>query len=48
MKFLELLSWDSIHYGRQKIILDCDAVTPENVLEILDKCLPIHDSNKKD
>ena len=48
VKFLELLSWDSIHYGRQKIILDYDAVTPENVLEILDKCLPIHDSNKRD
>ena len=45
---MELLSWDSIHYGRQKIILDYDAVTPENVLEILDKCLPIHDSNKRD
>lgn len=45
---MELLSWDSIHYGRQKIILDYDTVTPENVLEILDKCLPIHDSNKRD
>ena len=31
----------SINYGRQRIILDYDEVTSENILEVLEKALEI-------
>lgn len=37
-----------IHYGRQRIILDFEKVTPDNVIEVLQKALPIHAENRKD
>jgi len=36
------------HNGRQRIILDYDEVTPENVIEIMQKALSIHSSNRQD
>ena len=38
----------SINYGRQRIILDYDEVTSENILEVLEKALEIHEQNKSD
>lgn len=38
----------SLNYGRQRIILEYDEVTPQNVLEILEKALEIHEENKSD
>ena len=38
----------SINYGRQRIILDYDEVTSENILEVLQEALEIHESNKSD
>lgn len=38
----------SINYGRQRIILDYDEVTSENILEVLEKALELHESNKSD
>lgn len=38
----------SINYGRQRIILDYDEVTSENILEVLEKALKIHEQNKSD
>ena len=37
-----------INYGRKRIILDYDEVTPNNFLEVFDKALEIHNSNKSD
>lgn len=39
---------NSINYGRQRIILEYDEVTPQNVLEVLEKALEIHEENKSD
>ncbi len=39
---------NKIHYGRQRIILDYDEVTPTNVVEVLQKALYVHGQNKKD
>lgn len=36
------------HNGRQRIILDYDEITPENVMEVMQKALSIHSSNKQD
>lgn len=38
----------SINYGRQRILLDYEEVTPQNVIEVLEKATKIHDSNKSD
>lgn len=38
----------SLNYGRQRIILEYDEVTPQNVLEVLEKALEIHEENKSD
>jgi len=38
----------SINYGRQRIILDYEEVNPQNVLEVLQDALTIHDENNSD
>lgn len=40
--------FNKIHYGRQDIILDYDEVTPDNVIEVLQKAIGIHNQNRKD
>ena len=37
-----------VHNGRQRIILDYDEVTPENVIEIMQKAQSIHAQNRQD
>lgn len=37
-----------INYGRKRIILDYEEVTPDNFLEVFREALPIFESNKKD
>lgn len=37
-----------LQYGRRHIILDYDEVTPENVMEVMQKALAIHSLNRKD
>ena len=37
-----------LNYGRQRIILNYDKVTPENFLEVFEKALAIHKRNEKD
>lgn len=39
---------EKINYGRKRIILDYDEVTPNNVIEVLQKALNIHASNRRD
>ena len=39
---------NKIHYGRQDIILDYDEVTPDNVMEVMQKALSIHSQNARD
>lgn len=39
---------NKIHYGRQDIILDYDEVTPDNVIEVMQKALSIHAQNRRD
>ena len=38
----------SLHYGRQRIILEYDEVTPQNVIEVLQKAIEVHEENKSD
>lgn len=38
----------NLHYGRQRIILDYDEVTRENINDVLDKALNIHIQNQAD
>ena len=42
------LNLEKIHYGRQRIILDYQEVTPDNLFEVMSKVLPIHKQNAKD
>lgn len=37
-----------LNYGRKKIILDYDEVTPDNVIEVLQKAIPWHSRNVRD
>lgn len=37
-----------LNNGRKRIILDYDEVTPENVMEVMQKALSIHSQNKQD
>ena len=37
-----------LNYGRKRIILDYEEVTPNNIIEVLQKALNIHSYNKKD
>lgn len=39
---------NKINYGRKRILLDYEKVTPENVIEVLQKALNIHASNRRD
>lgn len=48
MEIIDKLLGGNINYGRKRIILDYDEVTPDNVSEILGKCLSTHASNKSD
>ena len=41
-------SLEKIHYGRQRIILDYQEVTPDNLFEVMSKVLPIHKQNAQD
>lgn len=42
------LNLEKIHYGRQRIILDYQEVTPDNLFEVMGKILPIHRQNAQD
>lgn len=42
------LFMNEINYGRKRIILGYDEVTPSNVIEVLQKALNIHASNRHD
>lgn len=42
------LNLEKIHYGRQRIILDYQEVTPDNLFEVMGKVLPIHRQNAQD
>ena len=48
MEIIDRLLGGNINFGRKRIILDYEEVTPENVEEVLSKCLSIHASNKSD
>lgn len=37
-----------LQYGRQRIILDFDEVTRDNIVEVLEEALPIHENNARD
>jgi len=39
---------NKIHYGRKRILLDYDEVTPANVIEVLQKAMNVHASNRYD
>lgn len=39
---------NGLHYGRQRIILDYDEVTPENLSQVMQKALGIHNQNARD
>lgn len=39
---------NKIHYGRQRIILDFDEVTPDNLYQVMQKALSIHGQNARD
>lgn len=39
---------NKINYGRKRILVDYDRVTPDNVIEVLQKALNIHASNRRD
>ena len=41
-------SFDQLHYGRQRIILDYTEVTPENLYQVMSKALGIHNQNVMD
>lgn len=39
---------DCLHYGRQRIILDYPEITPENLYQVMQKALGIHNQNAAD
>lgn len=41
-------SFEKLHLGRKRIILDFDEVTPENLFQIMQKALAIHNQNARD
>ena len=41
-------NYEKLHYGRQRIILPYDEVTPDNLHEVMKKALPIHNQNSSD
>lgn len=42
------LFMNSINYGRKRIIVSYDEVTPDNVINVLQKALNVHASNRRD
>lgn len=44
----EVSIFNKIHYGRQRIILDFDEVTPDNLSQVMQKALGIHGQNARD
>lgn len=42
------LNLEKIHYGRQRIILDYQEVTPDNLFDVMNKVIPIHRQNAQD
>ena len=42
------MNHERLHYGRQRIILPYDEVTPENLREVMEKALGIHKQNSRD
>lgn len=38
----------NLHYGRQDIVLDYDEVTPQNIVEVMQKALSYHNQNRRD
>lgn len=42
------LNLEKIHYGRQRIILDYQEVTPDNLFDVMSKIIPIHRQNAQD
>ena len=48
MEVIDRLLGGAINFGRKRIILDYDEVTPDNVADVLAKCLSVHASNKYD
>lgn len=41
-------SSSDLNFGRQRILLDYEEVTPQNVIEVLEKATEIHESNASD
>lgn len=41
-------NYEKLHYGRQRIILPYDEVTPDNIHEVMQKALGIHNQNAAD
>lgn len=39
---------ESLHYGRQRIILDYPEITPDNLYQVMQKALGIHNQNAQD
>ena len=39
---------ENLHFGRQRIILDYPEITPDNLFEVMQKALGIHNSNRND
>ena len=44
----EFFSLENLQYGRQRIILDYPEVTPDNLFEVMQKALGIHNKNRID
>lgn len=47
-KINNVLNYNVLHGGRRKIILNYSEVTPDNVMEVFQKAIAIHDCNKAD
>lgn len=44
----EIKAYENLSYGRKRIVLNYDEVTPENFREVFDKAKALHQSNRKD
>lgn len=40
--------YNKINYGRKRILVDYEEVTPDNVIDVLQKALNVHSSNRRD
>lgn len=43
-----IMNCEKLHYGRQRIILPYDEVTPDNLYEVMSKALGVHKQNSRD